>query len=148
LVYEKRMEIRWSDLDPNFHLRHSVYFDLGAFCRISYLNENGITPQVMLDHNIGPVIFREECVFKKEIKVGDELKVNLQLDKATEDFSKWTMIHELWKNENVLAAVITADCAWMDTKLRKIAKPLEIFRDAFDRIPRTESFQFLERKLL
>lgn len=146
LVYEKRMEIRWSDLDPNFHLRHSVYFDAGAFCRISYLNENGITPQVMQDHHFGPVIFREECVYKKEIKIGDELVVNLKLDKASEDFIKWTMINELWKNGDVLAAVITVDCAWLDTKLRKIAKPLEIFRIAFDQIPRTDSFQLLERK--
>ena len=28
--YTKPVEIRWSDLDPNFHLRHSVYYDYGV----------------------------------------------------------------------------------------------------------------------
>ena len=37
--------------------------------------------------------------------------VNVKLDKATPDFSRWTMIHELWKNGNILAAVITVDGA-------------------------------------
>jgi acyl-CoA thioester hydrolase len=31
------LDIRWSDLDPNFHLRHSVYYDYGAFARVQFL---------------------------------------------------------------------------------------------------------------
>ena len=67
MEYIKDVDIRWSDLDPNFHLRHSVYYDFGAYCRISFLNDNGITETVMREHKIGPVLFREECVFKREI---------------------------------------------------------------------------------
>lgn len=33
----QEIQLRWSDLDPNFHLRHSVYYDWGAFCRIEFL---------------------------------------------------------------------------------------------------------------
>jgi acyl-CoA thioester hydrolase len=32
--YSKKIDIRWSDIDANFHLRHSVYYDLGAFLRM------------------------------------------------------------------------------------------------------------------
>lgn len=145
-AYEKKLEIRWSDLDPQFHLRHSVYFDYGAYSRLSFLNENGITPGLMMHHNIGPVVFREECVFKKEIIFGDELMINLKLDKSSADFSRWTMVHELWKNGDVLAAIITADGAWLDTKIRKLAQPLEIFKTAFEQIPKTENFQLTVRK--
>ena len=74
-------EIRWSDLDPNFHLRHSVYYDFGASIRIAFLTLNGITPARMLEYNIGPVLFREECVFKKEIRFGDKVTINIKLDK-------------------------------------------------------------------
>ncbi|CAN5409649.1 hypothetical protein BH11BAC3_BH11BAC3_09760 [soil metagenome] len=144
--YIKNPEIRWSDLDPNFHLRHSVYYDYGAFSRISYLNENGITPQFMLEHNIGPVLFREECVFKKEIKFGDKLMINLKLDKSTPNMSRWTMIHEIWKNEDVLTAIITVDGAWLDTHLRKLAKPPQQFLDAFDKLPKTDRFETIEKK--
>ena len=65
------VQVRWADLDPNFHLRHSVYYDWGAYCRILFLNGYNMTTEVMKHLNIGPIIFREECVFKKEIRFGD-----------------------------------------------------------------------------
>jgi len=145
-VYFKNVEIRWSDLDPNYHLRHSVYYDLGAFCRIAFLNEHGVTPQVMLTHQIGPVLFREECVFKREVKFGDELKVNLKLGQSTQDMRRWTLVHELWKQDAVLAAIITVEGAWLDTDLRKLAIPPAIFKTAFEMIPKTEGFTFIEKK--
>lgn len=85
-AFEKNIEIRWSDLDPNNHLRHSAYYDYGAYSRICFLNEHGLTAEIMLQHNIGPILFREECLFKKEIKFGDTIMVNVKLDKATPDF--------------------------------------------------------------
>ena len=60
--------------------------------------------------------------------------------------SRWTMINELWKNGDVLAAIVTVDGAWLDTKLRKLAAAPEIFKTAFGLIPRTNSFHFFERK--
>ena len=65
--YVKHVEIRWSDLDPNFHLRHSVYYDFGAYCRVCFLDDNGITAEIMTKHFIGPILFREECLFKREL---------------------------------------------------------------------------------
>ena len=145
-LFEKKVEIRWSDIDALFHVRHSVYFDYAAYCRISFLNENGVTPDLMMQHNIGPVIFREECVFKREIKFGDDIVVNLTLEKSTADMSKWTMINELWKNGDVLAAIVTVDGAWLDTKLRKLTPALEIIQTAFGQMPRANTFQVFDRK--
>jgi acyl-CoA thioester hydrolase len=138
--YSKKVEIRWSDLDPNFHLRHSAYYDIGAYSRMSFLNDVGLSPSVMIHHHIGPIIFREECIFKKEIKFGDEINITLQLDKVSSDFSKWTMKHEIWKNGDTLAALITIDGAWMDTQLRKIVAPPDVFKKGFEEIPKTATF--------
>ena len=55
-TYIQAIDIRWADLDPNFHLRHSVYYDYGAYCRISFLNEQGITPEFMTQFNLGPIL--------------------------------------------------------------------------------------------
>ena len=107
--YSKKLEIRWADLDPNFHVLHSKYYDFGAYCRMAFLTEHDITPAVMVENNIGPIIFREECVFKREIKFGDELEVFLKLSKCNEDASRWSMVHELWTKGNTLAALITID---------------------------------------
>ncbi len=138
--YAKKIEVRWADLDPNFHMLHSKYYDLGAYCRMSYLVENGITHEFMKQHNIGPIIFREECIFKKEISFADEIMANVKIQKVSSDAARWTMVHEIWKNGNTLAAHMTCDGAWMDTILRKLAVPpafvLKIFEDA----PKTEDF--------
>jgi acyl-CoA thioester hydrolase len=53
------------------------------------------------------------------------------LAKANDDFSRWTMVHEIWKNENTLSAVITLDGAWMDTVHRKLTAPPQTFKDLF-----------------
>jgi acyl-CoA thioester hydrolase len=49
-------------------------------------------------------------------------------------------VHELWTNGNTLAALITIDGAWIDTRIRKLAVPPEIFKTGFDLIPKTGDF--------
>jgi acyl-CoA thioester hydrolase len=143
MSYMKQVEIRWSDLDPNFHVRHSAYYDFGAYCRLAFLNEHGITGPVMAQHSMGPVLFREECFFKSEINFGDHVSINLKLAQLSNDFRKWTMVHELWKDETTLAAVIAVDGAWMNTQQRRITAPPNIFKTAFEMIPKTEDFKII-----
>ena len=138
--YLKQIEIRWADLDPNFHLRHSVYYDYGAFCRVCFLEEHGLSNAKMQELNIGPILFREEAVFRKEVRLGDKLFINLKLLKARKDFSRWTIKHEIIKNENILAAVITVDGAWINTMKRRLATPEQIVTDVFEAMPKDESF--------
>ena len=139
--FTRNVEIRWSDLDPNFHLRHSAYYDFGAFIRLAFFISHGITPEAMAYHKIGPILFREECVFKKEVRFGDNVSVNMKLDKTRLDYSRWTIIHEIVKSTDMIAAVLTVDGAWIDTQKRKLALPPAEFNAAFDLIPRTENFQ-------
>ena len=139
-VFSKHVEVRWSDMDPNFHLRHSVYYDWGAYIRLCFLNENGLSLGVLQQLHFGPILFREECVFKREIKFGDKLEVFLKLSKCNEDASRWSMVHELWTNGNTLAALITIDGAWIDTSIRKLAKPPEVCILGIKLIPKAENY--------
>jgi acyl-CoA thioester hydrolase len=140
-VYDKRIEIRWADLDPNFHVRHSVYYDWGAFIRFSYFHENGITQQVLTENHFGPILFREECIFRKELKMGDPITINMALTKAREDFSRWTIVHQLKKGDQ-LAAVLTLDGAWIDTHIRKLTALPLAFKAVFENMPRAENFEW------
>lgn len=139
------VQIRWSDLDPNFHLRHSVYYDWGAYSRILFFNTNGLTGDVLRQLNIGPIIFREECVFRKEIRFEDEITVDLQVTKAKKDFSRWSVRHHIMKNKEVLAATLTLDLAWINTVERKLAIPPQQVIAAIDSMPKHESFEWLEK---
>ena len=142
--YRREVEVRWSDLDPNFHLRHSVYYDWGAFVRLSFLNENGLTPELMRQNNLGPILFREECVFKREIVFDDSIDVTLQLSKSRRDNSRWTMMHEIWKSNDKLSAIITIDGAWIDTRLRKLTAPTTFVQQMFEAIPKAEGFIWVD----
>lgn len=104
------------------------------------MTQIGITPAILQQHNIGPILFREECQFRREICFGDVLVVGVKIDKLSRDFRKWSMQHELIINDTLLAATLTIDGAWMDTKARKIIPPPHFFIEAYDHIPRTEMF--------
>jgi acyl-CoA thioester hydrolase len=142
-AYIKPLEVRWSDLDPNFHLRHSVYYDYGAYVRICFLEEHGLTASFMAAHKFGPILFREECVFRKEIRLGDTLSINLELLRARKDQSRWSIQHKIFKNGEVLAAIITVDGAWMDVVQRKLTAPPETVRHVFEHMPRAEQFEWI-----
>lgn len=136
------VQIRWSDLDPNFHLRHSVYYDWGAFCRIEFLNQYGLSTDVMQQLQVGPILFREECVFRREIKLGDAIQINLKLTKARKDFSRWSIQHEILKAGKV-AATLSVDGAWMSMAERKLCTPPTEVWNVFDAMPKDEAFEWM-----
>lgn len=138
----QEIQVRWSDLDPNFHLRHSVYYDWGAYCRIAFLEQFKLPPNLMQQLGIGPVLFREEAVFKREIRFGDKVTINMELVKSRRDYSRWTIQHTIVKNGDTVAAILTVDGAWLDTVKRKLAAPTEEVSYTFSKIALHENFQW------
>ena len=141
--FSRIIQIRWADLDPNFHVRHSVYYDWGAFCRIEYFNEHGLSPDMMTQLQFGPILFREECVFRREIRLGDELMINLQVTRSRKDYSRWSIQHQIIKNGGTLCAALTVDGAWMNVMQRKLMTPPEKIHAIFEQMPRAEGFEWL-----
>ncbi|GAA4760382.1 MULTISPECIES: acyl-CoA thioesterase [Flavobacterium] len=140
-IFTKEISIRWSDLDPNFHMRHSAFYDFGAQHRIEVLEQHGLTMKVMQQQFFGPVLFREEAIFRKEIHLSDTITITTKMGKMKADASRWTIVHELRNQRDELCAVISVDGAWMDTKLRKLASPTpQIVVDVMNAFPKTEDF--------
>ena len=142
--FVKDIQVRWSDLDPNVHLRHSVYYDWGAFCRIAFFDEHQLTTELMQRLQIGPILFREECVFKKEIRLGDKVKINLEVLHAKRDYSRWSIRHAIIKNTDSLSAIITVDGAWLDIAKRKLAIPPSEVSEVLVQMPKADNFQWLD----
>jgi acyl-CoA thioester hydrolase len=138
------IHLRWSDLDPNFHLRHSAYYDFGAQARVDFLIASGISPMVMQKEGFGPILFREECIFKREIRYGDKVTIDVKVKSLKKDHSRFSMQHELTREDGTLCAVINVDGAWIDTKLRKLTAPPQLAIDALDKFPRTADFSWTE----
>ncbi|MGO4819141.1 acyl-CoA thioesterase [Flavobacterium sp. W22_SRS_FP1] len=139
--FSKQLSFRWSDLDPNFHVRHSAYYDFGAQHRIEILESLGLTIKALQMNSLGPILFREECVFRKEIKLSDAIFMHTKVSKLKADGSRWSIVHAFLNEADVLHATITVDGAWMNTQLRKLSDPVPaIALQAFASIPKSEDF--------
>jgi len=137
------IQIRWADIDQNRHLRHSVYYDYGAMARIEFLNNHGLTSAKFEELHMGPILFREEAIFKREIKFGDSVQVDVELVKASADYARWSMRHNFLKPDGSIAAMINIDGAWIDIVKRKLAIPNEFIQNIFSDIPRSADFQLI-----
>jgi len=142
-VLEKQFEIKWADIDANRHLRHSVYYDYGAHMRVKILEEIGLTMHKMAELNMGPILFREEAKFLREVGMQDTITLNCKLIKARIDGSRWSFIHEVYRADGVKSAVLTVDGAWMDIVKRKLMTPPKEIVDAFLLISRSEDFEWV-----
>jgi len=140
--FDKQLAIRWADIDANHHVRHSAYYDFGAQHRIDILSQLGLSLEVMKAADIGPVLFREECVFKREIMLTDIITIHTTLVKMKNDGSRFSIRHELLKADNTLCAVITVDGAWIDITRRKLVSPVpKVVTNVFSSFPQAADFE-------
>jgi acyl-CoA thioester hydrolase len=141
--FSQSIQIRWADIDANRHLRHSVYYDYGASMRMIVLSEGGLTTKKLEEFMMGPILFREEAIFKREIMLEDKITVTVELTKTTSDFSRWSLRHQFLKGDGTLAALLTVDGAWIDLNKRKLTAPNEFIRNIFETFPKSEDFQLI-----
>jgi len=142
--YFKDFEFRWSDVDANQHVMHSKYYEAAAHCRMSFLKERGITMELLKSLSIGPILFREECSFRKEMYGGEIISVSFQLTKAKRDGSRFSTLHEFKKEDGSIAATLQADLAWIDTTRRKLTTPPPHVMSMMDDAPKHSNFEFID----
>lgn len=138
------IQVRWSDIDQNRHLRHSAYYDYGATVRIACFSAHGLTNQKFDELHLGPILFREEAIFRREIKFEDRVTVTMEVLKATPDFGRWSIRHHFLKEDGTLSAILTLDGAWIDIQKRKLTVPDAFTRAVFEDFPRAADFAFFE----
>ena len=142
--FSRAIQIRWSDMDANRHLRHSAYYDYGAAMRIMVLSDGGLTLKKLEEFEVGPILFREEAIFKREIRLDDALTLDVALVKSTPNFSRWSLRHHFIKADGSIAAILNIDGAWMDLIQRKLTVPNELIQTIFATFPKTPDYQLIE----
>jgi acyl-CoA thioester hydrolase len=110
---------------------------------VEFLNEYGLNYEIMQELKFGPILFREECVFRREVVSGDEIRMNLLLIRSKKDFSRWTIQHQVTKTDGTLCAVLTVDGAWMDIVRRKLSSPPEKVHEVFNQMPKPGDFEWI-----
>lgn len=138
-VYEGK--VMWSHLDVNMHMRHSAYADFAAQARISVLDSLGLDFSVFQELKVGPILFREELVYLREVGLNEHIKVTIELFKSRPDGSRWSIRHIIYREDGVRAAVVTVDGAWLDVEKRKLTVlPAELV-EKFYMLPKSIDFE-------
>lgn len=132
-VYSKTFEVRWADLDPNFHMRHTAYNDYAAQVRVGYLSENGFGLKRFHSDSLGPVIFREETKYFKEVLADDKITIDLRMESMSTDWRKWKILHCVFRADGEKAAEILIEGAWFNTSTRKIIVPPQALIDVIQK---------------
>jgi len=145
-MYSKTFTIRWADLDANIHMRHSAYNDYAAQTRLLFMADNGFGMDWYKEHNVFPVLFREETVFLKEINGNENITIDARLLKMTKDGSRWSIMNRFLKEDGTLAARLTVDGAWMDIVARKLKTPPESLLHLFQQLEKCDEFEWVEKK--
>ena len=141
-------QVLWAQIDANQHMRHTAYADFAAQARLMTLEKSGLSPVALFKLNIGPVIFREELFYLREVVINDYIKVTCELTKSRADGSRWSFRQELYRSDGIKAAIINVDGAWIDTEKRKLTiLPSELI-SLFGNIPRSHDYveEIPERK--
>ena len=120
VLFEKTIEVRWSDCDANRHMRHSAYADFCAHTRVAFLSDLGMTPEWFEQQKLGPILFQEEPQYRREVHMGESLRVTVEAGEATGFTKSIQILQHLYKPSGELAAVLRCVVAWMDLEQRKV----------------------------
>lgn len=139
-------EVRWADLDPNGHMRHTVYMDCAAQARIGFLSGCGFTREHFQALGIGPVLLREEARYLREVRANERLRVSAEVAGLSPNCKHWRIRNQIFKADGELACVVNVQGAWLDLKARKIVPPPAELREVMLKWPRTEDYAEFEPK--
>jgi acyl-CoA thioester hydrolase len=132
---------KWSDFDPNRHMRHTAYNEYAAEVRVRYFAEQNFSIDEFTKHNIGPILFTEETSFRKEIHLGENISVNFKLCGLSQNNERWKITHEVFNEAGKLSAVIKVYGAWINLTKRKLATPPKEAENLFLNALKSDDFE-------
>lgn len=142
--FYKEFEIRWSELDPNYHVANYAYSQFMNEVRISYMIKNGIDRSFIQKGNMGPVIFHEHFYYIKEIRAYEKIKIDVQMKGHSEDYKFLNFAHHLYLNTGEIAMYSELMFAWMNLESRKLTFPLAAYIERYDQMQKTDDFRILK----
>jgi len=141
---EKKLYAGWGDMDFNQHMRNTAFLDKSGDIRMMFFLEHGFSMKEFLKLKIGPVVFKDELEYFKEINLLDEIKVTIATAGLSEDGSRFIMRNEFFRPDGKIAARVTSHGTWLNLIERKVTAPPKELVAVFQSLPRTENYKELD----
>lgn len=133
-------QVLWSQIDANGHLRHSAYSDLCTQARSNMMKQVGFSMQEFAKYKIGPILFKEETIYFKEIRMDEEVYFKVLMTKFNDENHRFSITHELYNSKDVKCAVVNVDGAWMNLVERKLTLIPNELISLIEFIPKSKKF--------
>lgn len=134
-------QVLWAQLDPNRHLRHSAYADFCAQARSNMLNKAGLSLAEFAKNHIGPILFREELIYHREIGLDERIFVKVEMNRLNLKNYRFSFRHEIYKENGIKAATVNVDGAWLNLVERKLTGIPKEWEPIIAHIPRSADYE-------
>ncbi|MET3291995.1 UNVERIFIED_CONTAM: thioesterase-3 [Brevibacillus sp. OAP136] len=123
--------VRSTEVDLIGHVHHAKYLEYMEWARNDLMEEAcGFTLEEMMNRNTLPVIVNVNINYRKELKLGERVKVISWLTRAGQ--KSFTMRQEVWTEDDICSCEADVTMVMIDGETRRsIELPAEI-RAAFE----------------
>jgi len=137
----------WKDIDFNQHMRNTAFLDKVDDVRLMFFIEHGLSMKEFTRLGIGPVVFKDEVEYIKEVNLLDEIKITIATAGLSEDVSRYILRNEFFRSDGKITARVTSHGTWFDLAERKVIAPPEKLVAVFKSLPKTEDYKDLPSAL-
>src|SRR5262245_13556939 len=95
-AFVREFLVGWGDLDSNSHMKNTAYLDYAATTRMSFFSDKGFSVNRFRELKLGPVAFKDEVKYLKELFLLDKFKVNFMLDGMSQDGIMFRLVNEIF----------------------------------------------------
>ena len=112
-----RISPLWSDMDALGHINNAAYFTYFEQTRIAWLEQAGLLHYLNGRSDIGPVVVKTECRYKKAVVYPADLTISMSIGNVGR--SSFTTEYEIRNDVGDICTIGSAVTVWIDYKAEK-----------------------------
>lgn len=144
--FDARFYVGWSDLDSNAHMSNTSFLDHASDARMLFFAQHGFTVARFAAEKFGPVVVRDELMYRKELRLMEEFIVDFELAGLSVDGVRFRVRNTFRNMAGDIAAAVTSDGVWFDTELRRSRIPPPELDGLMRALQRGEDFKEIPSK--
>lgn len=136
-----RFVVGWGDLDGNNHFANVAILHRAADARLLFFAARGFPGSRFAEEKVGPVMLRDELVYRKELRLLEEFTVDLRLVGLSPDGVRFALENTFRNTSGEVTAIVTSEGVWLDLEKRKPRPPPPDLDAVQRQMPRGDLFK-------